>query len=164
MDLFGFFCVEPSNLTSTICWRCCLFSTVYFWFLHQKISCPSVCGFMFGSLFKFSWSTCLFLCQNHSFYYCSSVVQSEIRDGNTSSRSFIQGCFSYPGFFGSIWSWKLPLWDLWRIGWNFDGNCNESLDCLWYMSKSIFIMSILPTYELLIFSSISLFNDLFLII
>ena len=34
------------------------------------------------------------------FYYCSFVVQLEIRDGDASSRSFIvQGCFNYPELF-----------------------------------------------------------------
>ena len=32
------------------------------------------------------------------FYYCSSIVELEIRDGDTSRRSFfVQDCFSYLG-------------------------------------------------------------------
>lgn len=41
------------------------------------------------------------LCQYHVvFYYYNSIVDLEIRDGDTSRSSFIvQDCFSYPGLF-----------------------------------------------------------------
>jgi hypothetical protein len=47
-------------------------------------------------------------------YYYFSVVQLEIRDGDTSRSSFIvQNCFNYPRFFGfpyevENWSLKVP--------------------------------------------------------
>jgi hypothetical protein len=35
-----------------------------------------------------------------SFYYCCSVVQLEVKDGDSSKCSFVvQDCFVYPGFF-----------------------------------------------------------------
>ena len=33
------------------------------------------------------------------FYYCSSIIELDIRDGDASGSSFIvQDCFGYPGF------------------------------------------------------------------
>ena len=35
------------------------------------------------------------------FYYCCSVVELDVRDGDASRNSFIvKNCFGYPGFFG----------------------------------------------------------------
>ena len=75
VDLFGFFYMHLSNLTSTICWRFCLFSCVYFW-LYKNSSvhrCIDLClGLQLDSIDLY-----LFLCQYLVFfpllYLCSKV-------------------------------------------------------------------------------------------
>ena len=78
-------------------------------FIKNKVSigvwtyiCPSV---------RFHWSMCLFLCWDHAVSaYSSSVVQFEMKDGDTSRSSFLtQDCFSYPDFCASIWSWNFSF-------------------------------------------------------
>lgn len=55
-DLFLFFCMQLSHMTSTICWRCCIFSRVYFWLLWEKkksvvCRCMELClGLQFDSI------------------------------------------------------------------------------------------------------------------
>jgi hypothetical protein len=100
MYLFLFFYMQTFSLTSIICWRCFLFSIVYFWLLYQK-SGVHMCFFMSASSVWFHWSMFLILCQYHVFfYYYSSIVQLEIGGGNISSSSFIiQDCFTYFEFF-----------------------------------------------------------------
>ena len=119
MDLFGFFCIQPSSFISTIHWRCCLSSSVPFWTPYQKIKFPYVSRLLSGSSIWFYWSEYV-LCANTKlfFNYYSSVIQLEIKDGNTSSSSFfIWNCFTYPKFFVFhffIWNWELFFQHLWR--------------------------------------------------
>lgn len=51
MNLFSFFYMQLSGLTSTNCWRCC-FLRCAFWASLSKIRC----SYMFGSLILFHWS------------------------------------------------------------------------------------------------------------
>ena len=44
----------------------------------------------------------VFMPVSSCFYYCSSVIELDVRDGNASRISFIvQDCFGFPGFFVS---------------------------------------------------------------
>jgi hypothetical protein len=77
-----------------------------------------VCATTPGSLFVFMTIPC-------GFYYTCSVIQIEIRDGDTSRSSFIiKICFSYPGCF--VFSFEIQhcsfkLCKEWSC--SFDGNC-----------------------------------------
>jgi hypothetical protein len=49
-----------------------------------------------------------------SFYHYCSVIQLEVRNGDSPRSSFIvKNCFHYPGFF-SIWNWEFLFACLWR--------------------------------------------------
>ena len=99
------------QLSITICWRCCPFSSVDIWLLLLKIRCLYLCGLMSGFSIQFNSiqfnsiqfnsiqliNASLFMPKQYHFYYYGCVVQSEIRDGYTSSTSFIfQDSFNYP--------------------------------------------------------------------
>ena len=98
LQLFALFYMQTSNLTSTICWKCCLFSSVYFcffFFIKNQVMCRYVDLCL--SL-QFSWSKCLFLCQYHTVFI--TIVQLEIKDGDSFSSSFmIRIGLSILGFF-----------------------------------------------------------------
>jgi hypothetical protein len=66
------------------------------------------------------------------YYYCS-VVQLEVKDGDTSRRSFIvQDCLSYPGISGFPYEVKSCLFKVCKkLCWNFDGSFIESIDYFW---------------------------------
>jgi hypothetical protein len=67
-----------------------------------------------------------------SFYYCS-VVQVEIRDGDTTSSSFIvQDCFSYLRFFTFPYGFENCSSKACKeLCWNTDGNCITYVDYFW---------------------------------
>jgi hypothetical protein len=67
----------------------------------------------------------------YGFYYCCSVVQLEIGDGDTSRSSFIvQDCFSYPGFFVFLNEVENGSFKVCKeLHWGFDGDSIESVDC-----------------------------------
>ena len=97
MDLFGFFYMQLSSLTSTTCLRCFLLSTVYVWLLYQKPGSISVWTYVwvFSSV---DWS--VYFCSTPCWSYnYSSIVQHGIRTDYPSNCFFIQHCFNYPGFF-----------------------------------------------------------------
>lgn len=59
-----------------------------------------MCGFMFRSSILFCSSTYLFLCQHHTFYCYTSIVQLEIGGGDVFCSSLIVlDCFNYPEIF-----------------------------------------------------------------
>ena len=68
-----------------------------------------------------------------SFYYYSSIVEFEVRDGATIRSSFIvQDCFSYPGYFVSSYGSDYCSFDVCvYLCWDFDGDCIEPVDCFW---------------------------------
>lgn len=118
MDLFVYFYMQTYNVTSSICWRCRLLSSMYFWL--QKIMCLYVCRFMSRSSIWFYWSTYQFLCQLYQilwgFHYYSSVVLLEIRNGETFNGSYIvQDCLTtwdvLEFWWGWHWTWRLLLVD-----------------------------------------------------
>ena len=131
-DLFGF-SYKISTLTNTIFWRCCLFSSVYFWLLYKKSGSHRCVNYVLV-LILFHWPICLFLCQYHGvFNYYSSIVQGKIRDGETASSSFIfQDCFSYSRFLFLYTKLRIfNFQDLWRTMWEFWWGFIESVGCFW---------------------------------
>jgi hypothetical protein len=68
-----------------------------------------------------------------SFYHYYSVVQLEIRDGDTFRSSFIvQDHFSYTGFFVFPYEIENISFKICEeLCWNFDTNCIEYVDCFW---------------------------------
>ena len=73
-DRYGSICLllhEDISLTSSY-WKCCLFSSAYFWLLYLKKSwCLWVSGVMSSSSIQFHWSTCLFFFLFHTVFFFS---------------------------------------------------------------------------------------------
>ena len=67
------------------------------------------------------------------FQYCSSVVEFEVRDCDTSRSSFIvQDCFGYPGYFAFPYEVECCSFEVYEeFCWDSDGHCVESVDCFW---------------------------------
>ena len=67
------------------------------------------------------------------FYYCISVVEFEVRDGDASRSSFIVwDCFGYPEFFVFPYEVEYCSFEVCEeLCWDFDGACIESLDYFW---------------------------------
>jgi hypothetical protein len=67
----------------------------------------------------------------HRFYHNCSVVQLEVRNGDSTRGSFIvENSFHYPGFFVNLNEFANALSNSMKNwGWNFDGDCIESVDC-----------------------------------
>ena len=67
------------------------------------------------------------------FYYCSSVVEFEVRDGDASRSFFIeQDCFGYPRL--SVFPYEVEYcsFEIFEeFCWDFAGYCIESVDCFW---------------------------------
>jgi len=65
------------------------------------------------------------------FYHICSVVQLEVRHGDSIRGSFIvENSFCYPRFFvipDEFANCSFQFCE--ELSWNFDGNCNESVDC-----------------------------------
>ena len=90
------------------------FPIVYFWLLYKKSSVKMYMGLYLG-LWFISIPQCLFLCQLWtSFYYYSSVIQSETTDCDTSRFSFIVQDIFFVSlvFWFYKWSWVLSFQDL----------------------------------------------------
>ena len=76
-----------------------------------------------------------------SFYHYCSVVTLEVRDSDCLSCSFIvKNCFRFAGLFVLLYCFVFALSDEFEncsfhvsedLCWDFDGDCNESIDCLW---------------------------------
>jgi hypothetical protein len=67
----------------------------------------------------------------HSFYQNCSVLELKVRQGDSTRGSFIvESSFSYPRYFiflDEFASCHFYLSE--ELGWNFDGDCIESVDC-----------------------------------
>jgi hypothetical protein len=65
--------------------------------------------------------------------YSCSVVDLEVRHGNTATHSFIvQDCFSYPGFLifpSEVENCSFEVCK--KLCWSFDRNYTEFIDCFW---------------------------------
>ena len=133
MDRFAFFYMLTTSWASTICWKYCHFPVdnfstlvkdqvsknnfvwVHFWVFncipldYQSVMVPVLC----------------------SFYYNYSVVQLELRDGDSTRGSFIvENSFCYPRCFvipDEFANCPFLLYD--KLNWTFDGDCIESVDC-----------------------------------
>lgn len=91
---------SPSSLTNSICWKCCITSTVNFWILYPKKRCLYMYGFMSKSSNWFSWTVCWFRSQKkYYFYYYVFIVKLEIRDVDTSNSSFYYSGLFYSACF-----------------------------------------------------------------
>ena len=109
---------------------------------------------------------CLSLYQSCGFNYYCSVVHLEVRDGDSTRRSFIvENSFHYPGILLFQWSWELLFLSLWRIElevwWGLQWICRLLL-----VRCPFFSMSVVPIHEcqrdfhLLMSSSVSFSRDL----
>ena len=65
------------------------------------------------------------------FQYCSSVVEFEVKDCDTSRSSLIvKDCFSYPWFFVFPYEVEYCSFKVCKeFCWDFDGHCIESVHC-----------------------------------
>ena len=70
-----------------------------------------------------------------SFYYCSSIIELDLRDGDACRSSFIVQdffFFGYPGFF--IFPYEVEYCSFKvceELSWDFDRDCIESIYCFW---------------------------------
>ena len=81
--------MQTCNLATTIYWRCCTFSSMYFWPLNKKRGlhkCMDLClGLQFYSIEHYV----RFMIIKCFIYHYSFIVQLEIMDSDTSSSSFM---------------------------------------------------------------------------
>ena len=121
MGLFALFYIETPNLTSTICWRCCLYSSVYFCVFYKSLGSIYVWNHVLASNSIPLISKSVFLPIQCCFYCYDFIVQLKIGARDTfhilSFMTVVVICccccccyYSCLGFFlVSIWSWKLSL-------------------------------------------------------
>lgn len=83
------------------------------------------------------------IARDGSFYYCSTLVYLEVRNGG--SPSSIWDCFGYPYPLSFHMNFRIVYNFFLKWQWNFDGDCNDSVDCFW--QDGHFITFILPVYE-----------------
>ena len=67
------------------------------------------------------------------FYYCSSIIELDVRNGYASGSSFIvQDCFDYPRIF--VFPYEVNCCSFMvceELYWDFDQDCIESINCFW---------------------------------
>lgn len=134
-------CCSLTDLHSSIYWhsvrphyllKMLSFCIAYFWFLCQKLRVHIVCRFKSWSSSWFYWSSCLFLCQCHYFYYHCSLLYLEIRDGDSSSSSFWERIVLLPVIFLSFHIKLIAfLARSVKIVVDLDRNCIEYLGFFW---------------------------------
>jgi hypothetical protein len=139
MDQFVFLYMLSTSWSSTICWKCCLFSTVWFWLLFQKSNDHIwVCFWAFNSIpLIYLPVTVPIPCSVHHY---SSVIELKVRVGNSLRSSFIAlNSFSLLFFCLLICLFVIVILNEFEhcsfylceeMSWNFDGNCVESVDLL----------------------------------
>lgn len=115
--------VFPSPYTEDAVFFQCILFLFFFKYL-------TLCLLMFQSYVLFHWCTCLFLCQYHiGFYYNSSIIYPEVRNGAHLILFFVQSGFGSSGsFFASIWILGFLKISVRYIG-VFDWNSIESINC-----------------------------------
>jgi hypothetical protein len=104
MNLFVLFLYTDISLTSTICWRCCLFLVCIsgIFIKHQMYICAWIYVLFFPLILLIN--TFIFVLSRW-FYYYSSVVQLEIGDYDISHSSLIY-MIVLTMLFGSLfWFW-----------------------------------------------------------
>jgi hypothetical protein len=108
------------------------FFSVYFWPLYQKLDIHSYVNLCLCLPFNSIDSISVFLAIPSCFYYYTSVVLFEVRDGNIGSLLLLRIVFSYPGFFVFPYVAENCLAKLCEeLYCNFDVDCIESVDCFW---------------------------------
>ena len=133
MDQFTFFYMLTTSWTSTICWKCCLFPIVWFWLFWERSGDHRCVGLFLGLQFcSIEQPVCVSI-QCSLYRYCS-VIQLEVRDGDSSRSSFIilllriiflLSCF----LLLLLFHMQLRIAFCEELSWNFDGDCIESTDC-----------------------------------
>ena len=76
-----------------------------------------------------------------NFYHNFSVVQLEVRHGDSIRGSFIvENSFCYPRFliFPDAFA-NCSFYHSEELSWNFDGGCIDSVDCFWQDSHFYYI-------------------------
>jgi hypothetical protein len=113
------------------------FPIIYFWCFCQRSSDHTV--WFYFCIFNSSIPC--------SFYHYCSVVKLEVTVGDSPSISFIaKNCFHYSGFFAFPDEFENCSFRVFEeLCWDFDGDCNESIDCLCKMAT--FTVLILPIHE-----------------
>ena len=86
----------------------------------------------FWTYYPFPWFIFFFLCHSHTLDDSSFVVQSEVREPNSSSSVFLSqdGLVYWRSF---VFSGKFKNFLIWlckKYSWWFDRNCTESVECL----------------------------------
>ena len=86
---------------------------------------------VFSSIALISLS--VFMSISSCFYYCSSIIELNVRDGDTSRSSFlVQDDFGYPGFFVLPYEVDYCSFKVCEeLCWYFDWDCIESIDHFW---------------------------------
>ena len=101
IDLFEFLNMQISSYIGTICWRCCLFPTIWLCPLCQNQVSIGVWVYfwLFDLILLINLSVSVLIPFSFFFYHYCFVAQLEVRDGDSSRHSFIvQDRFSYTGF------------------------------------------------------------------
>lgn len=116
-------------------WWCCLFSSVWFWYLFWILDGCTLT--MLGSLILFlGLHVCFFVSVPYCSYYYGSAVYLGVWDDNPSciapfcSRLFWQ----FKDFLGSIWILGFFFYFCEEWGGDFDWDCIESMNDFWYNS------------------------------
>ena len=109
LDLFAFFYIQKPSYPAPFVEDAFFFHCVVLVSL-LKIKCPYmwICFWIFNSISLISLT--IFKTMPRSFSYYLSVVQFEIKDGDTSRSSFI--VFTIQSFCFLMWSWALFFQDL----------------------------------------------------
>ena len=132
-DLFAFFYTQTSSLTSTVCWRCCLFSSVYFWLLYKnQISIGLLIHVWLPSFIPLT-EVSVFMSIPCGFYCHTSVAHMPSGTGRPPAvLLFFRIALAILGFlFFSVWSWEFSFQGCKELFWAFDGDCIESVGCFW---------------------------------
>ena len=129
------FYILSASQISTIYLKCFLFffSIVYFWLLCKRSSVHKCVALFLCLQFYSIDQLSVSVPTPCSFYHCCSVVQLEVRDGDSFRSSFIvKNYFSHPGFFGFPYIIDNCFFHVFKeLYWNFYGNFIESVDCIW---------------------------------
>lgn len=96
----------------------------------SKICWPYTCGFISGLILLFHQSMSFIMLVPYCFNYCSFVIYSETRKCDASGFVFLpsRSFWLFKVFCDSIWFLRLFFMFMLKMPWDFDRNCNESVD------------------------------------
>ena len=140
MDQFTFFYMITASCAASFVENADFFSTGWFQLPCQRSSDHS-CVNSFLSLQFYSFDLPVTLPGPCSFYHNCSVVELNVRHGNSVRGSFdVENSFCYPRFFIFPDEFaNCPFHLSEELRWNFDGNCIESVDCFCQDSYFLYI-------------------------